>query len=815
MFRKPTAKKCPTASLLLRTVGGIDDDDEDERSGGKTGQTAASTAAAGRRRKKPKGNAWQQSAPPPPPPPPQLAMAMAMDEPDLLLDDGGRLPGLAAGVFRRRGGGGDGGLGYGGGGIAMDPEEDGSNDDDTNNWSDDKKDPCVDPNKGGVSGDQGAVSAAAPAALYDKASLSRLLAEQRRYVAPPPAPPPEDDYKVDVQVADGSPSGARTEPPPARFTHHLWGDDPLFDSRGIHAPSEANVDHPSTPLEPPRPPPAPPLQGPFDDETRIIPQRKIASLEQIREGLAAAIASIAQRREQVLAPQIRQVRVQQEQARLEAERRGVQVRESGHAVEYYQQLRQTLADWVGALRQLQSKTVRVQAGLHGLLAEMNCHQRRRDWQADMVAVLFKHNRLDRVLGHQVDHPDELFDPLQTDVVAVSRAGDGDGDGGVFAVAAGADSVDEFGRSVQSQSTLQREHRRRRRNRIRRQRGGQDRPHQESLDLLQDGDRRLSSQCWREDESDAYLSDEEKETFRERHDALLRALDVARRELDDDFTSLQNLVNVFAEWKQEYGDDYQQCYASLSLADLASVLILTELCALNDPWNESGGYNEGKWIAVIKSAMDLALLDEAGFDRVLEKSVYPSVCDLLNRYGYAIMSSRQSSALSSFVRHVTKIAPPSSLYMEKTKRKVQEYITLSLLNLTIPIVRNIPQSTLENDELEEVIHGATVGQMHVLKKLLVNIVTYWGPILEADDAFVQSVLDFISTKFLFLLSSLQQDVTASKFSESPSELFREVWDALLPTGWLTDPKWMLQTVAIRAAHAAYSDRSSTIVRSLNE
>jgi hypothetical protein len=536
-----------------------------------------------------------------------------------------------------------------------------------------------------------------------------------------------------------------------------------------------------------------------------IVQRRAASLEQIREGIAAAIASLEQQREQVLAPQLRRVQVQQEQARLEEERQEVRVRESGEAVEHYQRLRQTLADWVGALRQLQAKTARVQAELHGLLAEMNCHQRRRDWQADMVAILFKHDRLDRVLGHQVDHPDEVFDPLQTDVAAPR---DGGGGGG----AVGAAGVDEFGRSVQSLSALQREHRRRRRNRIRGQRAQTGSRRGGPLDVLQvDVDGQLSSPSsqqrsrWREDESDAYLSDDEREAFRERHNALLRALDVAVHELDDEFTSLQNLVDVFARWKREHGDDYRQCYAGLSLADLASVLILTELCALNDPWNESGGYNEGRWTAVIKSAMDLGLLDDAGFDRVLEKSVYPSVCDLLDRSGYAIVSSRQSSALASFVKHVVKVSPPGSVYAEKTKRKVQEYLALSLLDITIPIVRNEPNAGVGSDELQEAIEGATVGQVHSLKKLVVNIVTYWGPILATEDAFVGSVLDFISTKFLFLLSSLQQGVTASQFSESPSELFGEVWDALLPTGWLTDPKWMLQTMAIRAAHAAFSDR----------
>lgn len=499
------------------------------------------------------------------------------------------------------------------------------------------------------------------------------------------------------------------------------------------------------------------------------------------------LTNISQETDHALARQLQQVRTQAQQAQSELERQEEQLHDTGRALEYYQRLRQTLVDWVGALRQLQAKIVPVQTSLHGLMADMNCHQRRRDWQKDMIAVLFKHNRLDRVLGSQVDDdPQALFDPLQTDL----------------AVAA----VDEFGRNVQSLSALQREQRRRHRLRIRQQRA-------ESRGSALERDPEMimmtmtMSRGDRDDESDAYLSDDEKENFRERHAALLKAVEVATHELDEEFTCLQNLVNVFEEWKQRYGDDYRQCYASLSLADLASVLILTELCALNDPWNESGGYNEGKWIAVIKSATDLGLLDGPGVERILEKSVYPSVADLLKRSGYAIMSSRQSAALSSFVKHVMKIAPPHSPSMDKTKRKLQVYIAMSLLDISIPIVRRDSQSTLVSEELEEVLDGATVGQMHSLQKLLLNVITYWGPVLGTDDAFVESVLDFISNKFLFFLSSLQQDVTGSTFSESPAELFREVWDALLPLGWLNDPKWMLRTLAIRAACSAFTVEAS--------
>jgi hypothetical protein len=789
MFRKPISKKRPAKPTLLRTVA-VDDDDEQDVAIRSTsvvddganvlldvddGSTSYAAILLKKRQKHRKlsSNSRPSSAglanAPGGGARPILHLADPLDgeeEEDVDVrpikkdGDGRRRP-------RRR-------LGYGGG-PALDADEVGSGgvgylppyDDDGAN--------------GG--GEAGSAAAGGGAFVsYDRASLSRLHAEQGRYVAPPP-PAAEEDPNLLGELPPESPfpSVSLKDPSQPLLRHHLWGDDPYVVSAAATTAHDSNiegsqgnnlggggiraVDGPFAVV-----PPAVGAEPPYASETvTTVHQQKVVSLQQIRDGLVATLASTSQRREEVLAPQLRRVQVQHQEARDEADRHEALVQRSGRALEYYQSLRQRIATWVGAMRELQGKIVPVQAGLHELLAEMNCHQRRRDWQTDMVAVLFRHDRLDRVLGRQIDDPQTMFDPLQTDIV----------------------TVDEFGRSVQSQTAIQREHRRRRRQKIREQRMLNDLP-------------------VRGDESDAYLTDEERESFRERHDALLRALDVVMQELDDEFTSLQNLVNLFAEWKEQYPEDYQQCYASLSLADLASVLILAELCALNDPWNESGGYNEGKWIAVIKDALDRGLLDEAGFERMLEKSVSPSVADLLHRSGYAIMSSRQSAALSSFLHHVAKVEPPNgSASLAKRKRQIQEYIALSLLDVSIPVVRKAPQNAQVSVELEEVLQGATVGQMHSLQKLLLNIITNWGPILGTDDAFVEAVLDFISSKFLFLLSSLQQDAAASRFSESPVDVFREVWDALVPTGWLTDPKWMLQTVAIRAAYTAFTARSVVV------
>lgn len=444
------------------------------------------------------------------------------------------------------------------------------------------------------------------------------------------------------------------------------------------------------------------------------------------------------------------------QTRQEAQRQAQDVQEHGTAVEYYQHLQQRLVTWVGAARQLQEKVIPLQQALHQVEAELAAADRWKEWENDMIAVLYQYDRLDQVLGKQPDPV--LYDP-------VSSLGT---------------LVDEFGRDVKSQATVQREQRARRRQKIRQQR-----------------------ETWRGDESDGNVSDEEKENLRERHNALQQALQLAMNELDSEYTVLQNVVDVFAEWRHHYPHDYKQCYASLSLADLATVLIQAELCSLNDPWNESEGYNESKWMTVLHGADESGVLDKAGVERVLEKAVDPAVSGLLSCSGYNVVSTRQSRCLSQFVKNVVRLAPESPA-ANKLRSKLADYMTSYLLELSIPIVSK-GGTVAENDpeELKEAMEGATIGQMYRLEKVLCNIILQWSAVLSEETSFVETVLDFAASKFLFLISLLQHHVSQPNFAESPMDAYRKVCNALKPTGWLEDPRWMLQAAPIRAAVAVYT------------
>jgi hypothetical protein len=272
------------------------------------------------------------------------------------------------------------------------------------------------------------------------------------------------------------------------------------------------------------------------------------------------------------------------------------------------------------------------------------------------------------------------------------------------------------------------------------------------------------------------------------------------DLDGSYTKLQNLVDVFEEWHKTNPDEYRQCFANLSLGDLASVLVQADLCALNDPWNESDGYNEAKWVTVAHSATEA--LEQAGLARIVEKAVVPAIMDLFARSGYNLMSSRQTRSLSAFYLHVQKLFPKDSAILTKLREQVIRYIQEQLQDISVAIVVNpLTLPSEENMELREVMRAATVGQMHRLEKILRNLLMHWAPILQVDDDFVGMVLDFISSKFLFLLSSLHS-VEGGLFTATPADVFGGVWNCLKATGWLERPEWMIQAAPLHASAIAY-------------
>lgn len=460
-------------------------------------------------------------------------------------------------------------------------------------------------------------------------------------------------------------------------------------------------------------------------------------------------------------------------------RHEAELQKAGSALEFYQVWRDKLCAWVGAIRELRLKVEPILVALHELEGEKSAVQRWQDWENDTIAVLEEHGMLEQVLGRQ---PPPAVAPV--DVA----------------------NVDEFGRDVKSRHAMQRDKRKIHRRRIHHQRhnrlvaGGSAWSDDENTRTLSIS----NSDFVRGDESDAFISDGEEETFRERHQILQEALSVAMNDVQEEYTILQNLVDLFEEWHVSYPVEYKQCFASLSLVDLAGVLVQAELCALNDPWNKSGGYNEAKWAAVVHLAMEKGTVDRVAVERLLRNWVLPAISDLLGQSGINLTSSRQTRSLSTFISRIQKLLPADDSVWAKLRGLLGSFASQTFTDIAIPTVRKAahsPKSISAQEDIEEACYAATWGQLYRIKKLLENLLLYWAPIMQNDPVFCDSVLHFISNKLVFLLSSLQ-GTNHDDLAESPADVFRAVYQGLLRTDWLELPEYMLEATLIRAAAAVY-------------
>lgn len=470
-------------------------------------------------------------------------------------------------------------------------------------------------------------------------------------------------------------------------------------------------------------------------------------------------------------------RVELEHTKDELKRQQHEMEESGKAVEDYQQFREELTFWTGALRDLKSKLDPIQKALVDLDADIAGTADWQTWEDDICAVLHQAGLLDRVMGRQP--PDFVFEDSTT-------------------------IVDEFGRDVKSQHAMGRE--KRIKQRLERQ--------------------SKRSQTVHEDDSDAFMDEEEIDSFHERRVSLLEALEVAIGEIEDEYTHISNLAAVFQRWRSSYPEDYKQCFANLSFGDLASVLVQLWLCKACDSTPTAKGWLDGlttiandepkendapfEWIIKLKNPASsvanthasITPNEEETIDRIIEKCFLPLLNNVLDKSSYNLVSRKQSRSFGSLfarLKTLTPNAPHPGL--DALEKRIMEYIRSKLENIAIAILnkKEVDQNNAKA-EIQDAVRGATTGQLLRLSKMLANVLTFWSPYLKSnrgEDVGMQTfLLDFLSSKYLFLLSSLHGR------SECTAEAFSQVWAVLQKTKLLDDPSYMLQAAPLRAAATAF-------------
>lgn len=367
--------------------------------------------------------------------------------------------------------------------------------------------------------------------------------------------------------------------------------------------------------------------------------------------------------------------------------------EAGEALEYYQELRLSLTDFVGALRDLQKRLQPLQEALRKTAVGGD---RWRDWERDAIAVLCKAGLLIQVVGQQL--PPEL----EPETV-----------------------VDEFGRNVKTQDVMARERRYQQRLKI-----SKIRP----IDGY---------------ETDALQAPSEVDELQERREALNEALKVALNELDDAYSSFPALMSIFEEWHKKHPQDYISCHAGMSLADLASVLLQVDLCSTHHPLHWSPSNRSFPFMARLQTMSVEENVEETPLYRAVDKVLIPVFEDVLQQKAYNVHSSKQSKSMATYFREVSKLQPKDNILVDKLTHEMVGYLRMVLHDIAVPIVKNVSSN---DDIVVEAVKFATMTQLKRIQKILSNIFQYWVPLI--GDRLADSLLDFCANQFLILVSSLE-------------------------------------------------------------
>ena len=230
------------------------------------------------------------------------------------------------------------------------------------------------------------------------------------------------------------------------------------------------------------------------------------------------------------------------------------VKSIGTSLEYYQTLRLQLVSWIGALRYVQSEVLSPTiTAIHKYYHIQNQDPLLLNSQTSTILLQTLQERNDLVQSF-IPSNSKMLKPI---------------------ISQSTQEMDEFGRDITS---------------IRRR--AQQKQRQEHRSTIQQSRQRRAVKQRREkdhecfwdtvhsdyEDSDMECSDMDILQRQENRSLLTDAIQVAiNANLDTEYTQMESLCQIFQQWYQNYSDDYETCYATLSLGDLLSVFVQIQLC----------------------------------------------------------------------------------------------------------------------------------------------------------------------------------------------------------------------------------------------
>jgi len=499
----------------------------------------------------------------------------------------------------------------------------------------------------------------------------------------------------------------------------------------------------------------------------------------------------------------------------------------GKALEYYQVLREDLATWMGALRELNGMVKKVEDAKCKLEAEMSVRRRDRfvEWGKDCTEVLESSGLLkNKVLGK---------DGLDTAVPSITRPNNV--------------QVDEFGRDLSSMASISRVKRcNQRRKRC------LNRLQQESSKNSNNSTSDQSAECSNDDNFDTAEIDE----WKQRQKALMQAIDIIPTLVKDDYLSISNLCTLFYDWERTYPDDYKNCYADMSLVQMTSALVRLELCGLSvldtNSTQDVIDVSEFKWfqdlkktIRVADSAVEketrprksilLEVVQKQIVDRLLDSiSLDDENKDGIKQHGIydpfsVVQTKRMCSVLSSLLKYFTSSSGNDGKIIckeiiEQILNKLISFLKHTLSRMTIPIA-DASKITMRGNEFvmkegdngfdnetTDAISYSTIVQAKEFCTLVNNTLGHWYPVLneicEPDKvaSLVQFVFaDVVSLRLLPILTSLH-DISSSSDINEQKKLAKTMINGILDTVKTAengDDDWMLMTAPLRVLAEQWS------------
>ena len=475
------------------------------------------------------------------------------------------------------------------------------------------------------------------------------------------------------------------------------------------------------------------------------------------------------------------------------------VESCGKALEFYQLWRAQAVPHVAALRELSDKLASVQQTLAKRLGRQIglVKERRRLQIDDSLAVLHETKRLESIMGRQ---------PVPS----------------VFTVETERAEVDEFGRTIQSQRILQREKRIQLRASLHQQRSERQRQEkhlQTSKTLLDITEQRL----------EYWMTDSEIESFSNQKLALQEALLFALGQVQEEYTHLSKVTKLFSEWHNHDTHEYKDCFAGLSLADLASVLVRANLCStllLLDDQETSP-----EWMDTIQQARSEDLLDDDAILRLFEKSFIPFLVYLIRETGFDIEFSRPTRDLLQLWKDVTSLigttnvacgsSSPSSKWKEVVGKPLVNHVQCALEEIAFPVLKRQEDNSQSDEGKDSSYTNDQPVDMSVFGEQLLHVEQMVYTILEFEVFFqsvqcyndlVEVVVNFLLNTVLPFLSSLNasnnnQDAhgveRTTTTTASPVALtFSKIWQMLARTEWLKRPEMLVQATTLQAAAELY-------------